>query len=337
MTMFFTSIFCGSAVHILNGVIADGEKRLRMLRRAIIFLLAVGFFSCSQPADDRQEAAESGYWAEEPARVRFIWIEPAHPTSFSNLKAEVEIRGDPKARLGYQWLKNDEPIPGAIQNTLAKKHFNRGDFISIQVWVVQPGSYKNPVSSDVVMIGNTPPAVEWVVIGPAPPTSTSELKAVASGKDMDNDAMTYTYEWIVNGETVVGPEGPSLLNRYFHRGDEVQVAATAFDGTDWGQPNTSIPVIIQNSPPMIVSKPPAQLEEGTTYRYAIKAEDVDGDTLSYSLQGKPPEGMVIDPETGIVEWQVVIPEKPVTYEYEVVVMDPEGGKSVQKITLKNAP
>jgi hypothetical protein len=189
----------------------------------------------------------------------------------------------------------------------------------------------------VVMIGNTPPAVEWVALGPAPPTSTAELKAVASGKDLDGDAITYTYEWIVNGETVVGPEGPSLANRYFRRGDEVQVAATAFDGTDWGQPNTSIQVTIQNSPPMIVSKPPAQLEEGATYRYEIKAEDVDGDTLSYSLQGKPPEGMVIDPETGIVEWQVVIPEKPVTYEYEVVVMDPEGGKSVQKITLKNAP
>ncbi len=308
-----------------------------MFRRAIILLLTVGFFSCSQPADDRQESAESGYGTEETARVRSIWLEPANPTSYSNLKAEVEVRGDPEARLGYQWLKNDEPIPGAIQNTLAKKHFNRGDFISIQVWVIQPGSNRNPVTSDVVMIGNTPPAVEWVAIGPAPPTSTAELKAVASGKDLDNDAMTYTYEWIVNGETVVGPEGPSLPNRYLRRGDEVKVAATAFDGTDWGQPNTSIEVIIQNSPPMIVSKPPAQLEEGATYRYEIKAEDVDGDTLSYSLQGKPPEGMVIDSKTGVVEWKVVIPAEPVTYKYEVVVVDPEGSKSIQKITLKNTP
>jgi hypothetical protein len=249
----------------------------------------------------------------------------------------VEVRGDPEARLGYQWLINNQPIPGAIQATLAKQHFNRGDFISVQVWVVQPGSNKNPVTSDVVMIGNTPPAVKWVAIGPAPPTSTAELKAVASGKDLDNDAMTYTYEWIVNGETVVGPEGPSLANRYFRRGDKVQVAATAFDGTDWGHPNTSIPVIIQNSPPMIVSKLPAQLEGGATYRYEIKAEDVDGDTLRYSLQGEPPEGMVIDSKTGVVEWQVVVPAKPVTYEYEVVVEDPEGAKSIQKITLKNAP
>ena len=308
-----------------------------MFRRAIILLLTVGFFSCSQPADDRQESAESGYGAEEKARVRLIWIEPAHPTSYSNLKAEVDVRGDPEARLGYQWLTNNQPIPGAIQATLAKQHFNRGDFISVQVWVVQPGSNKNPVTSDVVMIGNTPPAVERVAIGPAPPASTAELKAVARGKDLDNDAMTYTYQWIVNGETVVGPEGPSLANRHFRRGDEVQVAATAFDGTDWGQPNTSIKVIIQNSPPMIVSKLPAQLEGGSTYRYETKAEDVDGDTLSYSLQGEPPEGMVIDSKTGVVEWQVVIPAKPVTYEYKVVVEDPEGGKSIQKITLKNSP
>jgi hypothetical protein len=308
-----------------------------MFRRAIIFLLAVGFFSCSQPAGDRQESAESGYGAEEAAWIRLIRIEPANPTSYSNLKATVQVRGDPEARIGYQWLTNNQPIPGAIQATLAKQHFSRGDFISVQVWVVQPGSNKNPVTSDVVMIGNTPPAVTWVAIGPAPPTSTAELKAVASGKDLDNDPMTYTYEWIVNGETVVGPEGPSLANRYFRRGDKVQVAATAFDGTDWGQPNTSIPVIIQNSPPLIVSKPPAQLEEGAIYRYEIKAEDMDGDTLSYSLQGKPPEGMVIDSKTGVVEWQVVIPAEPVTYEYAVVVVDPEGGKSVQKITLKKAP
>jgi len=308
-----------------------------MFRRAIILLLTVGFFSCSQPADDRQESAESGYGAEETARIRLIRIEPANPTSYSNLKATVEVRGDPEARLGYQWLTNNQPIPGAIQATLAKQHFNRGDFISVQVWVVQPGSNRNPVTSDVVMIGNTPPVVKWVGIGPAPATSTAELKAVASGKDLDNDAVTYTYQWLVNGETVVGPEGPSLANRYFRRGDKVQVAATAFDGTDWGHPNTSIPVIIQNSPPMIVSKLPAQLEGGATYRYETKAEDVDGDTLSYSLQGEPPEGMVIDSKTGVVEWQVVIPAKPVTYEYEVVVVDPEGGKSVQKITLKNSP
>jgi len=308
-----------------------------MFRRAIILLLTVGFFSCSQPADDRQDSAESSYRNGETARVRLIWIEPAHPTSYSNLKAEVDVRGDMEARLGYQWLKNDGPIPGAIQETLAKQYFNRGDFISVRAWVVQLGSDRDPVTSEVVVIGNTPPVVEWVAIGPAPPSSTAELKAVASGKDLDNDAITYTYEWIVNGETVVGPEGPTMANRYFRRGDEVEVAGIPFDGTDWGQPNTSIKVIIQNSPPLIVSKPPAQLEEGTTYRYEIKAEDVDGDPLSYSLQGKPPEGMVIDSKTGVVAWQVVIPAEPVTYEYKVVVVDPEGGKSVQKITLKNAP
>jgi len=308
-----------------------------MFRKAIVLLIGIGLFACSQQSGEEQESAGSTSRNMGTARIRSIWIEPANPTSFIDLKAEALLRGNPEARIGYQWLESGEPIPGAIQQTLRKQHFRRGDLISVQAWVVQPGSDRNPVASDVVLIGNTPPAVLWVTVGPAPSTSTAELKAVARGKDLDNDKLTYSYQWIVNGETVVGPEGPSLANRYFRRGDKVQVAAIPFDGTDWGRPNTSIKVIIQNSPPMIVSKLPAQLEEGATYRYEIKAEDVDGDTLSYSLQGEPPEGMVIDSKTGVVEWQVVIPEKPVTYEYEVVVVDPEGGKSIQKITLKNAP
>jgi hypothetical protein len=78
------------------------------------------------------------------------------------------------------------------------------------------------------------------------------------------------------------------------------------------------------------------LREGTTYRYQVEAEDADGDILTFSLQGKPPKGMVIDSQTGVVEWQVVIPEKPATYVYEVVVEDPEGAKSIQTVTLKNA-
>ena len=133
---------------------------------------------------------------------------------------------------------------------------------------------------------------------------------------------------------MVGQEGPSLASEYFGRGDEVQAIAIPFDGTEWGQPGNSIKVTIQNSPPQIVSNPPKQLKEGTTYRYETKVENVDGDTLRFYLQGEPPKGMVIDAKTGVVEWTVVIPEKPATYEYEIVVEDPAGAKSIQKVTLK---
>jgi hypothetical protein len=301
----------------------------------MVFLLVVGFFSCSQQTGEVGERAGSESLFEITARVRRVWIEPVNPTSRTDLKAEVIVRGELGARVNYQWLKNNIPIPGAIRETLSAEHFSRGDFISVEAWVAQPQGGRHSATSEVTLIGNTPPVVTWAAIGPTAPTSTTDLAAVARGRDLDNDDVTYSYRWMVNGETVVGPEGSSLSSSHFGRGDEVQVTAIPFDGTDWGQPGNSIKVTIQNSPPAIKSTPPGKLKEGTTYRYQVQAEDADGDTLRFSLQGEPPKGMIVDAKTGVVEWQVVIPAEPVTYVYEVVAEDPEGAKSIQKITLKS--
>ncbi|MEJ2365444.1 MAG: putative Ig domain-containing protein [Deltaproteobacteria bacterium] len=307
-----------------------------MFRKLIIFMLVMGIFGCSQQAEHGDEGATSRSVGDGATRIRSVWIEPANPTSTTSLTAEVLVRGATGSRMNYQWLRNDVPIPGAIRQILPRDQFSRGDFVSVQVRVAQAGSDRDPVTSDAVLIGNTPPTVIWVGIGPAPPSSSTSLEAVAKGSDVDKDEVSFSYQWTVNGEPVVGEEGPSLASNYFKRGDEVAVTAVPFDGTDWGQLGSSIKVTISNSPPIIKSTPPAELREGATYRYQVEAEDADGDPLIFSLQGKPPEGMVIDSKTGVVEWQVIIPEEPVTYVYEVVVADPEGAKSIQKVTLKSA-
>jgi len=306
-----------------------------MLRKVMVFLLIVGFFGCSQQAGEVGERTGSESSHDIPTTVRTVWIEPANPTSRTDLKARVVIRGDLGARPNYQWLKNNTPIPGAIRETLSAEHFSRGDLISVEAWVVQRGGEKNSATSEAILIGNTPPVVNWVAIGPAAPTSTTDLQAAANGRDPDNDDLTYSYQWVVNDETVVGAEGPSLPSSHLRRSDQVHVTAIPFDGTDWGQPGSSIKVTIQNSPPTIKSTPPEQLEEGAAYRYEIQAEDPDGDPLRFSLQGNPPKGMVINADTGVVQWQVAVPPEPVQYEYEVVVEDAEGAKSIQKITLKS--
>ena len=270
-----------------------------MFRKAMVYLIVIGLFACSQQSGDLQESAESSSGYGGTARIRSVWIEPENPTSFTDLKAEALLRGNPEARIGYQWLKNGEPIPGAIQQTLMRRYFHLGDLISVEARVVQAGGDRDPVTSDVVLIGNTAPAVEWVTIGPASATSSTELKAVAKGKDLDGSEVIYNYRWMVNGESVPGEEGPSLASSHFRRGDKVQVAAIPYDGADWGEANTSVMLTIQNSPPKIVSTPPKQLEEGATYRYEIKAEDVDGDTLRFSLEGTTPEGMTFDSKTGL--------------------------------------
>ena len=307
-----------------------------MFRNVMIFLMVVGIFACSQQAEYGDERAASESVGDGAARIGSVWIEPANPASNTNLTAQVIVRGESGSRLSYQWLRNNVPIPGAIRQNLPSEQFSKGDFVSVQVRLAQARGDRGPVTSDAVIIGNTPPAVAWVAIGPATPSSPNSLAAVAKGRDLDNDELSFSYQWTVNGEPVVGQEGPSLVSNYFKRGDQVEVTAVPFDGTDWGQPRSSIKVTISNSPPIIKSTPPGELSEGTTYHYEVQAEDADGDSLSFSLQGEPPKGMVIDAKTGVVEWQVVIPEEPVTYVYEVVVEDTEGAKSMQKITLKSA-
>jgi hypothetical protein len=266
-----------------------------------------------------------------------VRILPENPESGSTLEAQVLFRGDRAERLSYQWLKNDTPIPGAIQSTLSSGRTQKGDFISVQARVSQPGLKREPVLSESVLIGNSPPVMSWVGIEPFEPTATTDLKTLGESHDRDADELSYSYQWDVNGEIVADQDGSTLPRRYFSKGDRVQVTITPFDGSDWGRSSTSPVAVIGNSPPVIGSSPPDRLEEATIYRYEVKATDPDGDPLRFSLQGKPPPGMAIDPVNGVVQWQIAIPDEAVTYVYEVLVEDSDGGGAKQEITLKYVP
>ncbi len=238
--------------------------------------------------------------------------------------------------MSYQWLRNGNPIPGAIGPTLGSQHLHKGDFISVIARVNQPGGMGPEATSDAIVVGNTLPVGTFAAVEPSSPTSSDTLTAVASAYDFDGDEVTFSYQWVVNGEPLVGEEEQRLASEHIRRGDQVRVAVTPFDGEEWGTVIRSAAVVVENSPPKIVSAPPARTEEGF-FRYAVKAEDPDEDTLRFSLRGKPPAGLELDPATGLVQWQVVIPKGEITYVFQVVAEDPDGGRSIQEITLKYGP
>jgi Putative Ig domain len=303
-----------------------------MKRQTLLVLLIFVLLGCGQQSGGSNAPAGTPPPVETAISIAAVRILPEHPTPQSTLEAKVRFSGGQPEQATYQWLRNGKPLPGAIGATLAGEPLHKGDFIAVQVRIRQG----EPATSDAVVIGNTPPFVEWVAIAPNPATSSDTLEAVVHGKDPDQDQVIYAYRWSVNGATVAAQDRVSLEPRYFHRGDRVQVSATPFDGTDWGKEVTGPGVVIRNSPPTIVSNPSQRLES-LAYRYEVKAEDADGDPLRFSLRGNVPPGMKIDETTGVVEWQVVIPKEPTTWEYEVMVEDPQGGRSVQKITLKYSP
>lgn len=56
------------------------------------------------------------------------------------------------------------------------------------------------------------------------------------------------------------------------------------------------------NPPVITSEPPEPAIAGSPYQYQVEAQDADpGTSLSYSLY-QPPEGMSIDPNSGLITW-----------------------------------
>ncbi|MBW1825263.1 MAG: putative Ig domain-containing protein [Deltaproteobacteria bacterium] len=90
---------------------------------------------------------------------------------------------------------------------------------------------------------------------------------------------------------------------------------------------------ILNSPPSIISQSSGKVTGESIYEYKVVAEDADGDSLTYRLASAP-EGMTINPSSGVIKWNVGEKQKGENHEFKVIVEDAEGALSIQPITLK---
>ena len=302
----------------------------------MIFLLVVAFAGCSQKPEDGESKRESSPQDFAIIRIRDLVILPEDPRTVTPLQVDMKLGGGEPERMEYQWLRNGNPIPGAIGPILGAEYSRKGDFIAVIVRAKQSGGSGDEQTSDAVIIGNTQPVATFAGVEPATPTSSEKLKGLGVGYDHDRDSVTFVYQWIVNGEPVVGEDEQFLANSHFRRGDQVQVMVTPYDGEEFGMPLQSAPVAIGNSPPEIVSNPPARMADGT-FRYVVQAVDKDGDPLKFSLEGETPAGLEIDPATGRIQWKPVMPMSEVTHVFQVVAEDSQGAKSVQQITLNFKP
>lgn len=85
----------------------------------------------------------------------------------------------------------------------------------------------------------------------------------------------------------------------------------------------SITVEPVNDAPTITSRPTNTTRVWASYTYDVDAKDPDpGDSLVYSLQGAP-EGMVINDESGLIEW---LPTSAQAGKYDITVKVADSGK-----------
>jgi YD repeat-containing protein len=89
-----------------------------------------------------------------------------------------------------------------------------------------------------------------------------------------------------------------------------------------------------NQAPVVTSAPVTGAIADRPYTYQVRANDPDGAVLSYLLY-KGPEGMTVNPSTGLLSWQPTA-NSPSTTEVILRVYDTRGGYTTQSFTLQVA-
>ena len=97
----------------------------------------------------------------------------------------------------------------------------------------------------------------------------------------------------------------------------------------------NVTVLVTIEPPTITSTPPQSVLLGTTYLYAVAATGPAGVALTYSLVAPPsgaiPDGMTIDPNTGVITWTPTVDEAGPNQ--VVLAVSDSGGTATQDFTV----
>ncbi len=141
---------------------------------------------------------------------------------------------------------------------------------------------------------NRPPVIDSVSVTPTSPTTNQTLTANVTSHDLDNDPVTYAYQWERDTGTgfqpIAGAAGATLnlsVAGNGDRGDRIRVVVTPNDGTVNGTAATSAPVTVTDTAPSAtVSLDNHSPGTNATLTATATGADVDGDTVRFTYAWK---------------------------------------------------
>lgn len=289
-----------------------------LIRVCLILLLSFLMLSCSNAPDNSRVSALNKTVPDriESSPVTIVPHEATIKSQFT-LRAERSIRSGGK----IQWYINGELVESAQGYRFSSNYLNKGD----RVKAILRKDEHELVSNEVIIM-NSPPAIADAKLSPRIPRIDSVLQISVKAQDADNDIVSLKYEWTLNGN-FAGEE--DYLETTLKRGDEISVNITPYDGDEYGRPLV-LKRSVYNSLPVFSESSPSFNED--TYEYHLYASDPDNDLLTYSLL-ESPDGMSIDPSSGIIKWKVIHKNEGL-YEIKVMVDDNHGGKIIVPFTTK---
>lgn len=259
--------------------------------------------------------------APRAAKLR-VTLLPAAPGTADELLATVAGTQGP---IAYRWAVNGLPVDDAGGDRLGHGHFAKHDRVTVTV------SSAGAEATAEVEVRNTPPRVLSVGYRPPVVRHGETLTAVPQVEDADQDPVDLRYRWFVNDEERALVTGEELAGDQSVKGDRISLEIIPADPEESGPAYRTGQVEVADAPPRFVSSPPASFRSAT-YIYQARAEDADGDPLTYRLESGP-EGMTIDSRTGEVRWPVN-PQQAGPGVVRISVSDDSGQKDVQEYRLE---
>lgn len=308
----------------------------RLLAAALLASSAACGSGDPMPAERGSPMAASSHegGGNQPPVVQ-VRLEPDQPAKDDRVRAVATVRDaeDDEIALSYHWRVDGVDV-GETGEALDLSDVAPGSSVEVQVIADDGFSESDPAGAQAWVIDRMPLVTGLAIDPPKTVHPGDSIVVTATASDPDGSLVDLEFTWIVNDEPVRTEdedEGRSFSTEGLSRGDRVRVRVVANDGRNDSRPAESADILVGSGHPEIVSTPPPMSDEGV-FRYAVEAEDPDGDrNLRYRL-AKAPEGMRIDPVLGTLEWRPS-GEQVGVHPVSVVVADSAGLETTQSFEV----
>ncbi len=229
-------------------------------------------------------AAEVQVRNTPPIATVSVSLETPLSTESVSAAAETSDADDDAVEVSFVWTvegDSDRKIDG---EELSSDETTKGEVWTVTVTPKDDEEDGEPATAS-VSIENVAPVVDSLELHPGDAFEDSTLEAVVETSDEDEDTVTLSYAWTVDGSVLPDATDRLLFHEQFDKHSVVSVTVTPNDGFVDGDSVTSEDKTIQNSPPTLTgaSLTPTEIyESSTVYCVPEGYADLDGDTASYT-------------------------------------------------------
>lgn len=160
--------------------------------------------------------------------------------------------------------------------------------------------------------------------------------------DPDNDAVMFRLLHSPAGMTVHPQRGTVVWNPGEDQVGEHSVVVQASDGRGGSQVQSfTLAVRLPNTAPVITSAPVSHVTAGVPFEHRLRAQDVEGDRVSFRFDGNVPAGMTLDvvqrtdmagqpmEDVSVVRWNAASSAAGTQWAVMIVAEDGQGGTDTQ--------